>query len=275
MKKPQQVYATQLPNAAISFDVGAFNDAIRSQGVSFEHYRAMRCPVGLTDEYETRRTHEDHSGCSNGFIYTLAGTITCLFTGNGTQLAELGLGDMDGSTVQITLPQYYDDRPETPVYVAPYDRLYLAEKGIVVINWQAYRHDPSGWDKMNFPVVTVQDLMDSRGTRYYPGDYEVAESRIHWLTGKGPGVDPQTGRGVICSARYTYRPYWYVSRLLHEVRVSQAENPFTGAREVQRMPQACVLQREYIYEKNQRDDLAPDKGRQNNPPPEGPRFGPR
>ena len=271
----QEVYTTDLPNAVVSFDTDAFDEAIRSQGVTFVHFRAMRCPVGMTDMYSERRPHDDHAGCSNGFLYTKAGVITSLFAGNSTQTNVGEVGAMDGSTVNVTMPRFYDGT-ETPVYVAPFDRLYLAEENIVVVNWQLFQADKSGRDKLNFPAVTVQDLVDAQARRYEQPDFEVREGRIVWLTRNRPGLDPETGKGLVCSVRYTYRPYWYVKTLIHEVRVTQAENPVTGKREVCRMPQAIQLQREYIFEKEDRDPQAanPDSPRQVDRPVE-PRFGPR
>lgn len=253
---PAQVYTTNLPQAAISFDVEAFDRAIRSQGVTFVHWRGMRCPVGMVDQFDTRRPHEDHSGCSNGFIYTRAGKITCLFTGNTTNTSTSDAGHMDGSTVQITLPRFYDDS-EQPVYIAPFDRLYLDEEDIVVVHWQLYEHGAAGKDKLSFPVATVQDLVDNENNRYAAGDYEIVGGQVAWLSQKRPGLDPETGRGRICAIRYTYRPYWYVKSLPHEVRVTQAANEF-GIRTVKRMPQYAVIQREFIFEKEEKDEQAPD-----------------
>lgn len=272
---PVEVYATELPNAAVSFDVDAFDELLGSQGVTFVHFRAMRCPVGMIDQFDVRRPHEDHAGCSNGFLYTKAGVITASFLGNGKQTNVTEVGAMDGSTVNVTMPRFYDGT-EIPVYVAPFDRLYLAEENIVVVNWQLFQADATGRDKLNFPAVTVQDLIDAQGRRYDYGDFEIREGRIAWQSGNRPGLDPETGKGLVCSVRYTYRPYWYVKNLIHEVRVSQAENPYTGVREVTRMPQAITLQREYIFEKEDRDEQAvnPDSPRQVRPP-DGPRFGPR
>jgi hypothetical protein len=273
--KPAQVHASDLPNAAISFDVEAFDDLLRSQGVTFVHYRAMRCPVGMVDEFDTRRPHEDHSGCSNGFLYTEAGTITCLFAGNSTQPMMTDVGVQDGSTVSVTLPRFYDGCKD-PVFIAPFDRLFLAEPHITVVNWQLFHHNPTGPDKLNFMVCSVQDLVDSQNRKYTQDkDFVVKDGLLHWV-GDRPGADPQTGKGLVCSVRYGYRPHWYVKHLGHEVRVTQAENPVTGERMVQRMPQAVVLQREYVFLKEQNDDLAknPESPRQA-PAPSGPRFGPR
>jgi hypothetical protein len=78
----------------------------------------------------------------------------------------------------------------------------------------------------------------------------------------------------VCSVHFSYRPFWYVKNLIHEVRVAQTEDEF-GNRTVQRMPQSCVLQREYFFEKEQRDSQAADpEGRQKPGPGDG-GFGPR
>lgn len=266
-------YTMNLPDAAVSFDVDQFDNAIRNHGVNFVHWRSMRCPVGMIDEYDTRRPHEDHSGCSNSFLYTRAGDIRALFSGNSTGVSMTEIGAMDGSTVTITLPRVYDSGE--PVYIAPFDRLYLAEEAVVVVNWQLFRHSISSQDKLSFLAVTVQDLVDAQGRRYVQGqDFEVRQGRINWI-GKTPGADPQSGQGQVCSIRYTYRPYWYVKQLVHEVRVSQADNPYTGEREVHRMPQMVVLQREYVFEKQERDEMAPDREQRQVKPPDAPRFGPR
>lgn len=268
---PGQVLAIELPDDAVSFDVDQFDNAIRNHGVTFEHWRAMACPVGMTDENGGRRPHEDHSGCSNGFLYTKAGEITCLFTGNGTSAQFGPAGILDGSTVSVTAPRTYDGSDE-PLYIAPFDRLFLAEPNIVVPDWQRFRCN-NVREKLRYPVVRVLDLVDADNRRYTKADFTLEAGQIVW-TGNRPGVDPTSGKGLIATCAFVYRPYWYVKHLVHEVRVAQANHPITGAREIVRMPQALVLQREYVFEKNDNDELAPDKPRQVQPP-DGQRFGPR
>lgn len=261
---------------AVSFDPLAFDDAVRSQGIEFVHWRAMRCPVGLIDQYDTRRPHDDHSGCSNGFLYTRAGKFTALFIGNAMNENQQDLGWLDGSTVQVTLPRYYDGDSQVPVQVAPFDRLYLSEEAVTVPHWQLVEAHASGFDKLSRPAVAVTDLVDNQNQRYGPGDFELVNGQVHWLSQKQPGQDADVGRGRIYSIRYTYRPYWYVNRVVHEVRVAQVDNPVTGERVAMRMPQAVWLQREYVAEKEEKDEQAPDPGSQRQV--KGPRdgsFGPR
>lgn len=274
-RNPESPVGIDLPDYAVSFDEDQFDNAIRSHGVEFQHYRGMRCPVGMVDQFDTRRPHEDHSGCQNGFLYTPAGIITCLFTGNGKNRNMGDTGIMDGSTVQVTLPRAYDDS-EKPLYIASFDRLYLKEENITVVHWQLHEHHASGRDKLSFPVCEVQDLVDSQNKVYGPGDFAVEQGQIVWKTQNRPGLDPETGKGRIYSVRYTYRPYFYVRQLMHEVRVSQSEDPITGERVVRRMPQMALLDREHIHESQEKDDQAPDpqNPRQYKGPDDG-LFGPR
>ena len=275
-KAGQQVLAQVFVDNQVEFDPQAFDDAIRAHGCSFIHWRGMRCPVGLVDQFDIRRPHDDHSGCSNGFIYTIAGKVTCLFTGNNMQPQVQETGVLDGSSVNVTLPRTYDD-DGCPLYIAPFDRLYLAEESIVVVDWHLQEVNITGIDKLNHPAVKVQDLMDSRGVRYTEGqDFEVRAGKIVWLEGGArPIVDSDSESGPIYAIRYLYRPYWYVKRFEHEVRVAQV-NDDQGIRRTIRMPQSISLIREYVFENEAHDPDAamPDSARQVKGPRDG-QVGPR
>ena len=246
---------TDIPRHQISWDVDAFDDALRSQGVSLIHWTATRCPVGMTDIGDHQRPHPDHSGCQNGFLYTQAGVITALFTGNGKSKRGDELGWWDGSTVQVSTPRFYDDPPEERFYPAPFDRFYLNEESLVVPTWQLFIHHESGVDRLKYPVSKVISLTDARGDSYHEGDdFLVVGGTIQWRGTKrptpelaiGPGMSGVgSDRGAVCSVRYLYRPYYYVGQVAHEIRVSQVSAP-DGSRSIQRMPQALVLHREYL-----------------------------
>lgn len=272
-----EAFQMQIPPQAVSFDPDGFDSFIRNQGVEMEHFRSMKCPVGMTDPDDVmRRPHDHHQGCSNGFVYTLAGTVTCSFLGNSKESRYQDYGRVDGSTVSATFPRTYDDKSEVEVSMCQYDRLYLKEKAITVVNWHTFAAHITGVDRLQFPAVHVSDLMDSHGKRYVEGlDFVVREGKIHWVDGVGPGIDPQTGKGVVCSVRYSYRPFWYVARMEHEVRVAQVEDEY-GERSLKRFPQQARLQREVWFEKEERDAEAPNpnSARQKPGPADG-SFGPR
>jgi hypothetical protein len=269
-------FPMQFPSQAVSFDPNAFDEAIQNHGVEMVHFIAMRCPVGMTDPDDImRRPHEHHEGCSNGFVYTRAGVVTCLFLGNTKDSQYQDYGRLDGSTVSATFQRHYDDKPDKPIKMCQYDRLFLKEEVGTVEDWHTFAASLTGVNRLQFPAVEVELLMDANGKRYTPGlDFSVREGNIHWVNG-GPGIDPKTGKGVVCSVRYSYRPFWYVARMEHEVRVAQVEDDY-GDRAVERMPQQARLQRERWFEKEERDAEAknPNSPRQKPGPADG-SFGPR
>lgn len=278
-KKPTgPVYAMDFAkDEAFSFDIDAFRAAIEHQGVSLVLYYAQRCPVGLIDPDDIRRPHEHHQNCSNGFIYTKAGTFTGLFMGNSKQNFQIDPGVADGSSVVVTAPRFFDkcaeEEIDRQILPAPFDRIYLAEESIVVVHWQLFQAQANKIDRVSFPIVDVVNMIDTDGKIYKCGkDFKIKDGAIYW--GKNwPGLDPQSNKGKVVSIRYTYRPYWYVKQMLHEIRVTQAEDEL-GDRQVIRMPQQFLLQREYVYLNEMRDDKVADQSRQELAPPSG-IFGPR
>lgn len=253
---------SDLPQVSVTFDIEAFNEAIRSQGVKLVHFRAMRCPVGMIDLNDNRRPHPHHEGCFNGFLYEKVGCITALFTGNTKKKAMEDVGFVDFSTVQSTFPQTYDNSEEKFI-VAPFDRFYLDEQTVQVVQWQLFQHHETGMDRLKFPVECVQGpVIDAAGNKYYANqDFVITpEGQIRWTGNKpapeldvGPGLGNGFGtdRGVVCSIRYLYRPYWYVGNIPHEIRVAQVQDGFE--RRPVRAPQMCVLHREYVGQNVEQD----------------------
>lgn len=277
---PQNLF-TELPSLVLSIDPDAFDLEIQSQGVRLVHYTAMRCPVGMTDLDDNRRPHPDHAGCSNGFLYKKAGRITALLLANGKTDRLEDIGFIHGASFTSTFPRFYDpceNCPPKAFYVAPFDRFYLEEEAIVVPTWQLHRCSETGSDRLNFPVVQVERLVDSREDEYFQGqDFDVKEGQIVWRPdGRRPMGDMETGRGAIISVRYWYRPFWYCARLLHEIRVAQVEHPTDLTRKLIRMPQQALLNREFLYLNETQDDLSrdPRSPRQTQAPEDG-GFGPR
>lgn len=262
---------TDIPAVDVSFDKGAFDRAIRSQGVKLVHFKALRCPVGMTDIGDQRRPHPDHSGCSGGFLFFKAGPVTALFQGNSKHKTPTDVGFYDGSTAQVTLPTTYDDS-EAPLVVAPFDRFYLDEESITVPMWQLFIHHETGQDRVKYPVIAVEELVDSRGAKYKQDvDFCVHDGQIDWIgrrpaaeidLGPGTGNGFGTDRGAVCSVRYLYRPFWYCGQVMHEIRISQIQNPMTGERTLERMPQSIMLHREYVSLNKQQDgsELGPGGG---------------
>ena len=249
----QDVTFTSVP-VENSFNPPDFDDKLRNHGVRLIHYRALRCPVGMVDRDSERRPHPDHSGCSNGHIYSKSGIVTGLFTSNSNRMQQMDAGMMDGGTAQVTLPPHYDDC-DAEVQVAPYDRLYLDEEAITVPHHQLKEAHITGRDRLSRPAVKITDLIDSNGKVYGPDDFSLVDGQIVWANG-GPGYDVEKKMGVIYSVRYTYRPYFYVDRMIHQIRIAQV-NVGRG-RAVVRMPQSMSVIREYVFEAESNDRKAPN-----------------
>lgn len=238
------------PGVSVGFDAQAFDDAILAHGARFEHFRCLPNPVGMIDQYDSTRPDADHSHSSNGMLYHRAGIVAGNFTGNTKELRQISGGYLSAATAQLTVATKYcggececDD-----VYLHPGDRLYLTDETVMVPFHQFVEAHQTGKDRLKFLALKVTDLVDSKGVLHKPGDdFQIRNGVIHWLPGKALGSDPNTGKGMVYSIRYMYRPHWYVERLLHELRMIQVEDPLTGDRKYVRAPQAAAIQREYVY----------------------------
>lgn len=263
-RKTGSLLFTGLPDEMTTLDVAAFDNLVRGRGVKLVHHRAIACPVGLTDENDIHRTHADHSGCNNGFIYKPIGRVTAVFTSNATDPRKLEEGFVDGSTVAVTFPRFYDDPEDKRVMVRPIDRLYLEEEDLLVAIWdKTHRRNDGLPDRVEFPVVHVEHLVDANNAWWKEGaHFDIAAGNIVWREGQGPA--PST----VYTAWYTYRPYWYVDRLVHEIRVTPVPDAIdTSLVAQERMAYGAILQREYIYRNQQNDDQAPDnRGRKQRAP---------
>jgi len=258
-----------LDNSSIAWDLDAFDEALRAHGLTFMHYRGMPNPVGLVDKFDSRRPEDDNSDSSNGLLYTCAGAITGCFTGNSKSKKSAEDGQMNDASAQITFPRHYDGTQE-PIYLNPMDRLFLKEESVCVTHQQLVNANQTGEDRLQFPAIKVLDLVDSRGNRYNEAaDFDVRNGVVHWCGTRRPMVDPTTGKGSVYGIRFTYRPYWYVDSMQHEIRMAQWEDPFTGERKTVRMPQAIRVLREYVFLNTQNDE------KRSAPQPAEDGFGPR
>ena len=70
--------------------------------------------------------------------------------------------------------------------------------------------------------------------------------------GKTPGIDPDTGKGRICSARYRYEAHWYIVSIINEVRIGNVTE--NGVRKEERLPYHATIVREYIFHNRNRGE---------------------
>lgn len=254
--KPISTYPMNFPRGeAFSFDLKAFDEALASQGATFEHWRAMRCPAGMIDKNDTNRAvHVDHANCFNGYLYVRVGEVTFPLGNNSNKSQFQDGGVLDGSNATVTIPRFYDGGRDQ-VYVAPFDRFVLKDKRLLWPHWETFEHNISGVDRLRWPAAQVKHLFDNRMESYHQDvDFEVQGGKIVWTGTRRPGVDPDAGleqRGRVCTAWYLYVPAWYVSRIAHEGRFVQAEEG--GERTTQRMQFQVEVTREYIFESRESD----------------------
>lgn len=268
-RRPNNRITMDLPSQSISFDSEAFNEFLNTQGVRLVHHKALRCPVGMTDVDDNRQPHADHEGCSNGFIYYKAGIVTGAMQGNSNSQSSGDLGFTESTYITVSFPQYYDGTTDK-ISMAPFDRFYLDESEpearITVPTWHLVTAHQSRMDKLYYPAVSVEKLVDFRGIEYKEGqDFCIHDGQIKWL-GNWPGYQLDVGRGAIYSIRYSYRPHWYLTRLLHEVRVAQIDT--LDGRVLMRMPQQALLCREFVHTNSSTSENA-DSSRQAPEPTEG------
>ena len=239
----------------LSFNPEAFDEFIRSQGVTFVHYRALPSPLGKIDRDDIRHSFSDFGQVSNGFIYIKAGEFTAAMTSNSQKIQEQPDGLYDFSTAYITIPRFYDNSQER-VILSHYDRIYLKDIESEVINFQMVEASIRGSDRLQYPAIKVEHIIDSQGKCYAENqDFKIDEyGNIQWCGQNQPGIDPKTQKGRVYSIRYRYNAFWYIKELVHEIRVSQVTDPDTFDRKVERMPYFAAIQREYVFENIKQND---------------------
>lgn len=242
----------------VNFDPTILDKTIVSKGIRFVHWIALHSPIGLIDKYDSRRPDvEVDSLTSNGRFYIRGGVLTGLMSGNTKDARAIEGGIMHSAVAQFTPTRFYEcayNQEPQRIYLSVFDKLYLEQEDILVSRDELAAFNEDGWDRLDFPVVQVQAIVDSNGIRYDSNDYQVEKGGLRWV-GNRPGVNPNTGKGVVYSIRYRYRPHWYVERLLHELRLVSREDPVSG-KAVIPLNQSCIVNREYVFLNKQRAEEA-------------------
>jgi len=266
-KKGQQIMSLKKPPKdlfQVTMDLDKNDDLITQRGVEFEHWVAIPSPIGLKDRGDYRRSDQYDTVTSNGMIYKLAGCFTAAVVSNSKRKRASEGGIMDSSTARMLVPRYYNDKATADgeeIHLAPGDRVFIKDLEVLVSNYQRMQYNPGGLDRAQFPIKSVQHLIDSTGKEYKCGyHFKEQDGHIKWIEGRdNPGIDSETGKGRVYSIRYKYNAHWYITDLPNEVRVIQGTNN-SGERFPERMPYSAVIQREYVYY-NQNNDVNEDHGR--------------
>ena len=208
-------------------------------------------------------------------LYERAGELTAFMSGNATSTVFENAGLVDGSTIQVTCPRHYDDVPDKFVICAEYDRFYLKDHVGFASHKQCFEASQTGVERLEFPAESVEYLIDARGESYREGiDFVVEKGFVKWTTDRRPGFDPVSGKGVVCSILYHFQPFWFVSRVIHEIRVIRDVDIITGDVTTARMPFAVLLQREMVFRNKARTSATDNDPRAGAGPQNG-SFGPR
>jgi hypothetical protein len=240
-----------------SFDKDAFNALVQSQGVRVVHYRAVPDPTGMIDKGDTHAVQSTRAS-SDGYIYKEAGTLQVFFSSNSSNFDVHIEGLIKNDTAVITPPEKYENCDD-PVLLAPYDRFYLKDVEVRVVNQQFVEANMSGIDRLQYPATCVEHIIDSDGIEYTENQHFTItkEGHIKWISQQRPGWNVSVGKGKVYSIRYRYTPYFIVARHLHEIRVSQITDPATFERKVERMPYQVLVIREHILHDVNRDPENP------------------
>lgn len=222
---------------SVAYDLQAFEDLVQAHGLVFVHYVAMKDPIGLISKTDLRRPNaiqDDH--LSNGLYYIESGKIRGLMSGNTKETRASSGGITDPGIAQLTPSLTYLES-DTGVYLSPYDRLYLEESAVLTTRSDLVNTSQAGLDRLPFPAVDVLYLVDSEGNRFEKSEFSIVNGKIQFGAKRPSSV---------YSVKYTYRPFWLVHRMVHDLRVIQSLD-YMGQREVKQAHQSCILQREYMF----------------------------
>ena len=241
----------------LKFNLEAQEQFAKDKGIVFEHYAAIPSTIGQIDRGDLRRPDQLDTVSENGFIYRKVGEFVGTILGNSAKHNHSEGGIMDDSTARLVLPKFYNDdcgsAAGKEIALLPGDRVYAKTIELTVPSYQKAEYKPGASDFLQFPAKCVQMLQDSKGLDYTEGvHFKITDAgNIQWLDGKAnPGIDPETGRGRIYGVRYMYVPFWYVQRLLNEIRITNTSDSTAPAR----LPYHAVIQREYVYHNQVRGD---------------------
>lgn len=253
MSKNNKEKAIQdIPIPDIKFNIEAQEQFGKDKGVVFEHWAATPSPIGRKERGDYRRPDALDTISENGFIYSKVGEFTGTILGNSHSnkqgVAEGGI--FDDSTARLMIPRKYNDC-DKDISFLPGDRVYAKDIALKVENYEEGEYRPNSSDYLQFPAKCVSRLIDSRGKEYAENTHFIInkDGNLKWLVGKeNPGIDPETGKGRIYGIRYQYIAFWYIQRLINEIRITNTNTSSEPAR----LPYHAIIQREYVYHNRKR-----------------------
>lgn len=257
MANPTEINSIDLPNESVAFDAEAFNEAIASHGAVFVHWQAIPDPLGLQGKFDARRPDGvNNTKAFNGHYYIKRGCLQAIITGANKEVKSHLGGQVDAGVASITVHTNYLNS-DKKVYLTPYDRFYLEDEGILVPRGELVEASMDGLDRLQWPACEVIAIVDADGIEYTPDDYQIVGGYIQWV-GNRPTFNVEANKGKVYSIKYLYKPFYYVERLLHELRLVQGEDAY-GTRKLIRANQSAIVYREYVYQNKSLDAESPDQ----------------
>jgi len=248
------------PWDAVRPDFAAENLHIANQGLKFFHYMCVPDPILQHNAGDVRHSfgyddgnqqfeNNDRFQRENGFIYVKKGVIYGTFMNNSKDFKNIAAGLYGASGATISMDRYYKDTTEK-ITVSENDKLIPCElpSEFFSVNWQKFTHNPTGIDRMQFKVCEVLFLIDSDGVAYQKDQhFQVVNGYIQWIDGASrPGIDEQTGSGKVCAIRYTYKPFYYIKTVLHDIRIRPKLEP-DGNVTPKAGPVLAMVQADWVY----------------------------
>lgn len=229
---------SQIPN--VTLNPASFDDFIKSQGVRMAHQRPVPCP-SIRDinapQHDARCPH-----CYNGLVYydyrEFVGAVSGIdmnrnFGPNGTW-------DLTNAALIVPLT----DKDGKRMDLSFFDQIMLLD--YTIRYYQRVEHSQSGLDRMQFPVESVDFIIDEDGKIYNPeADITIENGRVKWLQNR-PGYDPVLQRGRIYSINYYTKPTFTVIGLPHQLRSAQTKDYAGGANIQANFPQLVIVRRDFI-----------------------------
>lgn len=253
------------PIRNVTLNPEGFEEFIKGQGVRMIHSRPVPCPN------VRNLTSPDHSpGCNlcfNGFLYYAHTEFIGAFHGNtlNRRFDMQGTWDLDQASIIIPVK----DQKDQILDVQYFDQILIPD--FTVRYFQRAEHSQSGIDRLQFPALTLDFVIDNTGKRFVPGkDVVVEKGRLKWI-GDRPGYDTTLKMGRVYSVNFYTRPAFTVVSLPHQLRMAQTQSEDgPGTNNVPaRFPQLAVVRKDFIPF-DQADEIgAPDR-----PEPAKGTFGP-
>lgn len=248
------------PFNSVEINPHATNSFIAGLGIRFLHLQAVPDPLYKNSEGDPRHSFNQEDSYmfenspvfvrENGFLYFPKKVVIGIFSSNDKNLKSIDPGLYSESGAMISFNRYYEGTQEV-VEMSEYDKLIPCESAdqFFSTSMQQFEHNPTGIDRLQFPAHQVRVLVDSDAKTYQQGiDFTLNKGQIQWNPGKEPGYNKSTGKGKVCSVRFTYKPYMYVRMVYHDIRIRpEIIDSSSGETKSTATGPFCAVQRDFIF----------------------------